>query len=173
MAHVKWLHEITVIDTPFTGFQQAVAYRFRQRPEEDGDPVTLINPRALMIPPGFPDFMSRERIVRPGPVALEGRAWSGRAPITSVEVTVDDGRTWNAAEPGPATAHRWAWRAWRFDWTAEPGTYHLAARATDAEGGTQPLRQRWNRGGFADNMIQRIPVHCLPLETEAVGHGRR
>jgi DMSO/TMAO reductase YedYZ molybdopterin-dependent catalytic subunit len=26
MAHVKWLRGITVTDTPFTGFQQTVAY---------------------------------------------------------------------------------------------------------------------------------------------------
>jgi hypothetical protein len=29
------------------------------------------------------------------------------------------------------------------------------------EGGTQPLSQPWNRGGFANNMVQRIPVHCF------------
>lgn len=170
MAHVKWLREITVTDAPFTGFQQTVAYRFRQRPDEDGEPVTRIKPRALMTPPGFPDFMSRERIVRPGPVTLEGRAWSGRAPVTIVEVTVDDGQTWHRAELGPATDHRWAWRPWRFAWNAAPGTHYLGARAADAEG-AQPLTQPWNRGGFANNMIQRLPVHCLP-ETEAVGHGR-
>lgn len=170
MAHVKWLREITLHDTPFTGFQQTVAYRFRQRPDEAGEPVTRIRPRALMTPPGFPDFMSRDRIVRPGPVTLEGRAWSGRAPVTAVEVTVDDGSTWHRAELGPATEHRWAWRTWQFAWNAEPGTHHLGARAADAEG-AQPLTQPWNRGGFANNMIQRLPVHCLP-ETEAAGHGR-
>jgi DMSO/TMAO reductase YedYZ molybdopterin-dependent catalytic subunit len=169
MAHVKWLREITLTDTPFTGFQQTVAYRFRQQPDEDGEPVTRIAPRALMTPPGFPDFMSRDRIVRPGPVVLEGRAWSGRAPVTAVEVTVDDGQTWNRAELGPDTGHRWAWRPWRFAWNAGTGTHFLGARAADAEG-AQPLTQPWNRGGFANNMIQRLPVHCLP-ETEAAGHG--
>ncbi|MEW2419300.1 sulfite oxidase [Streptomyces nigra] len=161
MAHVKWLRDVTVADEPFTGFQQTVAYRLRQRPEEVGEPVTRIAPRALLVPPGFPDFMSRARMLRPGPVTLEGRAWSGYAPVTRVEVSTDAGASWREAELGPEDGHRWAWRRWRHPWTATPGTYELAARATDADGRTQPLEQPWNRGGFANNAVQRVPVVCL------------
>lgn len=161
MAHVKWLRDINVTDMPFTGFQQSVAYRLRQDSDEEGAPVTRIAPRALMVPPGFPDFMSRARAVRPGEVALEGRAWSGRAPIVSVEVSTDDGRSWGEADLEAADVHRWSWRRWRFAWTAEPGEHVLCARATDAGGHTQPLEQPWNRGGFANNLVQRVPVLCL------------
>src|SRR5687768_15040031 len=38
MAHVKWLVGIEAVGTPFDGFQQAVAYRFRQRADEAGEP---------------------------------------------------------------------------------------------------------------------------------------
>lgn len=162
MAHVKWLREIALTDVPFTGFQQAMAYRFRQSPDDPGEPVTLIAPRALMIPPGFPDFMSRTRVVRPGRVRLEGRAWSGHAPVTTVEVSTDDGRSWSAAELAPPDGHRWAWRHWRASWTATPGSHVLSVRAHDADGHHQPLGQPWNRGGFANNLVQRIPVLCTP-----------
>ncbi|MFF0066130.1 sulfite oxidase [Streptomyces sp. NPDC005279] len=160
MAHVKWLREIALTDVPFTGFQQAMAYRYRQSPEDPGEPVTLIAPRALMIPPGFPDFMSRTRLVRPGRVRLEGRAWSGHAPVTTVEVSTDDGRSWSEAELAPPDGHRWAWRNWRASWTATPGSHVLSVRAHDADGHHQPLSQPWNRGGFANNLVQRIPVLC-------------
>ncbi|MGX1671493.1 sulfite oxidase [Streptomyces sp. NPDC055400] len=163
MAHVKWLRGITLVDAPFDGFQQAVAYRFRWDADDPGEPVTKILPRALMIPPGFPDFMSRARVVRPGPVLLEGRAWSGHGPVTRVDVTTDDGATWSEAaldgDPSPRQAA--AWLRWQAPWTAVPGTHVLGARATDATGRTQPLTQPWNRGGFANNLVQRIPVHCL------------
>ncbi|MEU9393330.1 sulfite oxidase [Streptomyces sp. NPDC048324] len=165
MAHVKWLREVTVTDAPFTGFQQAVAYRLRQESGEDGEPVTRIVPRALLVPPGFPDFMSRARVVRPGPVPLEGRAWSGRAPVTRVEVSTDAGRTWQEAELDPEDGRPWAWRRWHLVWTAAEGEYELSARATDAEGHTQPLQQPWNRGGFANNLVQRVPVLCLAKDT--------
>lgn len=161
MAHVKWLREVTVTDVPFTGFQQTVAYRLRRDPEDEGEPVTRIAPRALLVPPGFPDFMSRARVVRPGPVTLEGRAWSGRAPVTRVEVSTDAGHTWGEAELEPDAGHRWAWRRWRHSWTAVLGEHVLSARATDAEGHGQPLEQPWNRGGFANNVVQRVPVLCV------------
>lgn len=131
MAQVKWLRDITVVDTPFTGFQQSVAYRIRRVPEEAGEPVTRIAPRALLIPPGFPDFMSRTRVVAPGPVLLEGRAWSGRAPVTSVEVSTDGGLTWHRARLEPDQGHRWAWRRWSSMWSAVPGDHVLSARAQD------------------------------------------
>jgi hypothetical protein len=105
--------------------------------------------------------MSRTRVVRPGPVALEGRAWSGRAPVTRAEVSTDAGHTWHEAALEPDDGHRWAWRRWGFTWTATPGEHVLSARATDAEGHTQPLEQPWNRGGFANNLVQRVPVLCL------------
>ncbi|MGW2235777.1 sulfite oxidase [Streptomyces sp. NPDC001759] len=164
MAHVKWLREVAVTDAPFTGFQQSVAYRLRQESGEEGEPVTRIVPRALLVPPGFPDFMSRARVVRPGTVPLEGRAWSGRAPVTRVDVSTDAGRTWREAELEPDDGRPWAWRRWHFGWTAAEGEYELSARATDAEGHTQPLQQPWNRGGFANNLVQRVPVLCLAKE---------
>ncbi len=161
MAHVKWLRRITLTGTPFTGYQQAVAYRMRQDVDDPGEPVTRIAPRALLAPPGFPDFMSRARVVRPGPVELSGRAWSGRAPVESVEVSVDGGETWAPAELAPADGHRWAWRRFAYTWHAAPGQHLLTARATDAEGGVQPVDQPWNRGGFANNAVQLVPVACL------------
>ena len=162
MAHVKWLVGIELVDRPFTGFQQDVAYRLRQRADEHGAPVTRIAPRALVIPPGFPDFMSRVRVVRPGPVLLEGRAWCGRAPMTTVEVSVDDGQTWAAAELDPPGEHRWAWRRWRHEWVAEPGRHVVTARAGTGDGEIQPSDQAWNRGGFANNAAHRVQVACVP-----------
>ncbi|HEU4346686.1 MAG TPA: sulfite oxidase [Actinoplanes sp.] len=161
MAHVKWLTRVDVVAEPFTGFQQAVAYRLRRQADEPGDPVTRIAPRALVIPPGFPDFMSRARVVRPGPVMLEGRAWSGRSPVAAVEVSVDGGKSWTAAVLDPPDGHRWAWRRWRASWTVTPGSYVVTARAIGEDGETQPTEQVWNRGGFTNNAAQQVPVTCL------------
>lgn len=164
MAHVKWLRRISLTDTEFTGFQQTVAYRYRQSSDDPGEPVTRIAPRALMIPPGFPDFMSRTRVVRPGEVRLEGRAWSGRAPVTRVEVSADEGGTWFEAELAAEGDGPWSWRRWEARWTATPGRHVLTTRATDGAGTSQPETQPWNRGGFGNNLVQRVPVYCVPEE---------
>src|SRR5438067_3254796 len=85
MTNVKWLSRITLVDEPFAGYQQARGYHLRQDPDETGDPVSRMAPRALMVPPGIPDFMTRLRTVTAGPVTLFGRAWSGGAPVASVD----------------------------------------------------------------------------------------
>jgi len=161
MAHVKWLHRVEVLDREFGGFQNEVAYRLKEG-DEPGEPVTRIRPRALMAPPGFPDFMSRARVVDAGRHELVGRAWSGLAPVQRVEVSVDGGAAWADArleEP----AGRWAWRRWTFDWVAaEPGETELCCRASDADGNVQPVDQPWNRQGMANNMIQRVRVLVRP-----------
>ena len=162
MAHVKWLRRITVIPERFDGFQMR-AYRLRDTAEDPGVALTRIEPRALLIPPGFPDFMSRRRVLGSGAVQIQGRAWSGWAQVTMVEVSVDGGDTWAVADLEPAPdSHGWARWTWR--WHAERGDYLLSARATDASGRTQPLGQRWSRGGFANNTIQRIPVSVISSE---------
>ncbi|NHC14167.1 sulfite oxidase [Motilibacter deserti] len=158
MASVKWLREITVLEEPFDGFQNTVAYRLKQSADEPGEPVTRIRPRALLQPPGFPDFMTRTRLVDTGRHVLTGRAWSGMAPVSGVEVSTDGGATWAAASLGPS-AGRWAWRSWSYEWeAAEPGAAVLCCRATDEAGNVQPVEQPWNRQGMASNLVQRVPV---------------
>ncbi|SEL30437.1 sulfite oxidase [Streptacidiphilus jiangxiensis] len=159
MAQVKWLRSIHVVDAPFDGFQHH-AYRLRENTDDPGRPVTRIQPRALLMPPGFPDFMTRARIVDAGAVTLTGRAWSGHAPIQRVEVSLDGGEHWHTARLESDTGHRWAWRRFDFTWQATPGHYRLTARAQDAEGRQQPVDQSWNRGGFANNAIQLIQTLC-------------
>ncbi|WP_112247014.1 sulfite oxidase [Kribbella monticola] len=157
MASVKWLRSIEVIDHEFTGYQNAVAYRFRTEPHEVGVAVTRIEPRALLIPPGHPDFMSRHRFVAAGPVVLSGRAWSGWAPIERVEVSVDAGVSWSDAKLD-APSNDLSWRLFTYDWDARPGEHVLTVRAYDESGHVQPIEAPWNRGGFANNSAQRITV---------------
>ena len=162
MASVKWLRRITVSDLPFEGYQMTRAYRLKQRDEELGEPAGRILPRALMRPPGVPEFATRIRHVPAGPVALDGRAWSGRAPVVRVEVSADRGRTWfDAGVEGPIGPS--AWQRWSVTWDPEgPGEYELWCRATDASGDSQPIDPPWNWGGYANNAVQRLPVIVDP-----------
>src|SRR5207244_1106689 len=63
MTNVKWLAEIRVATEPFEGYQQDHSYRLRQAEEDEGEPLTRMLPRALMVPPGIPEFQTRERRV--------------------------------------------------------------------------------------------------------------
>ena len=160
MAHVKWLSKITVVAEPFTGYQQAHAYRLRRDEDDPGEPLSRILPRALMVPPGLAGFPERDRTLPAGPTRIEGRAWSGWAPVESVEVSVDGGATWTEADLG-RPGQRWAWRSWRFEWEATPGEHVLCCRARDEAGNEQPDEAAWNVGGYANNGVQRVPVRVL------------
>jgi DMSO/TMAO reductase YedYZ molybdopterin-dependent catalytic subunit len=158
MAHVKWLAAITALTQPFAGYQQAVGYRMYDAEGVAGEPVTRILPRSLTIPPGVPDFLTRDRILDAGPCRLEGRAWSGWAPIERVEVSVDGGEEWEDAQLGPSLGER-AWRGWSHAWDASaPGEYVISSRATDAAGNAQPVEPPWNLKGYANNEVERIAV---------------
>jgi sulfane dehydrogenase subunit SoxC len=158
MTNVKWLSAIELVDRAFEGFQQASAYRFRLDEDEEGSPLTRMAPRALMLPPGIPEFFTRARTVRLGDVELSGRAWSGHAPIAAVEVSDDGGRTWAGAELGD-DAGAWAWRSWRYTWQPRAaGEYVLCSRARDEAENEQPVDAPWNVGGYSNNSVQRIPV---------------
>jgi sulfane dehydrogenase subunit SoxC len=158
MTNVKWLSRITVLEEPFTGYQNARGYRMRQDADEEGTPVSRMAVRALMVPPGIPDFATRRRFAELTTHALEGRAWSGAGAIEAVEVSADGGATWQPADLGPATGPH-AWRRWTFEWgPAQAGDYELCCRATDSAGNRQPDGPPWNLGGYANNALQRVPV---------------
>ncbi|MDQ0871314.1 sulfane dehydrogenase subunit SoxC [Arthrobacter sp. V1I9] len=155
MTSVKWLESIEVVTAPFTGYQQAVAYRYQDSADDAGTPVSRIRVRSLMVPPGIPDFFTRKRVLPHGPVMLEGRAWSGHAAVTAVEVSIDG--TWLPAHL-EESAGGFAWRKWTLPWVADAGEHELACRATDASGATQPMEQNWNYQGLGNNVVQRISV---------------
>ncbi len=155
MTSVKWLTRISAATAQFDGYQQAVAYRYQKDEDDPGEGVRRIRVRALMIPPGHPDFFSRRRFVRAGHVRLMGRAWSGAGPVQRVEVAVDG--EWRDALLQPPVGE-FAWRAWTYDWPAVPGDHELSCRATDAAGHVQPLEQPWNYQGMGNNLVQVVPV---------------
>jgi sulfane dehydrogenase subunit SoxC len=157
MTNVKWLSRIEFLDRRFDGYQNAMGYRLRQSEDEEGEPLSRMQPRSLLVPPGIPEFLTRDRTVAAGEVLLEGRAWSGLAPVESVEVSVDGGSTWAPAELEPE-GERWAWRGWSFRWDAEPGEHVVCSRARDVAGNEQPLEPPWNLGGYANNALQTVRV---------------
>ncbi len=158
MAHVKWLRAITAIEGEFDGYQQAGTYRImRFEDDPEAPPVERMLPRSLLVPPGIPDFLSRERHLSAGRVMLRGRAWSGHGSLEKVEVSGDGGATWTDADLEPPLGP-YAWRGFSFAWDATPGEHELCCRATDRAGNTQPLEPSWNYGGFCNNAVQRIRV---------------
>jgi DMSO/TMAO reductase YedYZ molybdopterin-dependent catalytic subunit len=156
MTSVKWLCRIEAIRGPFEGYQMIGSYRYSQAIDDPGDPVTLQKVRALMVPPGIPDFFTRTRLVEPGMVRLTGRAWAGRLAVAAVEVSTDGGASWSEGDVGKPVGS-FAWSEWSYDWQATPGIHVLCVRARDSAGNVQP-DAIWNFQGMGNNMVQRVDV---------------
>jgi hypothetical protein len=111
-----------------------------------------------MVPPGIPEFLTRDRLVPLGPCPLEGRAWSGWGDVAGVQVSTDGGSSWEDAVLA-APESRWGWVAWTYRWEPKsPGEYELMCRARDTAGNEQPADPAWNVGGYANNAVQRVRV---------------
>ena len=157
---VKWVTGIRLLNEEFTGFYMATAYRHPGRPVVPGQavpaahmhPVTSLAVKSIIATP-----VDDARIPS-GAVKIAGVAWSGEAPIRTVEVSVDRGRSWQRAQLG-REEERYGWRLWSMSWTPQqPGHYVVMARAWDEEGRTQPLVQEWNPSGYLHNVVQQVEV---------------
>ena len=156
MASVKWLTEIRALSEPFKGFQQVQTYRYRKSAADMGRPITEMQVKSLMVPPGVPDFITRDRCLKAGAVRVEGRAWSGAGKsISEVEFAING--KWGKAKILNKFG-KYAWTKWVFDWEAKPGRYILQCRAKDELGCEQPQEPKWNLGGFENNSPQSVQV---------------
>lgn len=154
---VKWLQHVQVLDHEFDGFWMKVGYRHPPShvqpgaavPPEEMVPVTDLNVKSVIATP--------LEWAKPGRVRISGAAWSNSLTVRRVDVSVDGGRTWKAAQLGKDQSH-YAWRLFELDWDAPPGKHTLIARATNVADQTQPLAEEWNPSGYLWNVAQQVEV---------------
>jgi len=90
---------------------------------------------------------------------IRGHAWSGDRSITKVELSLDYGSTWVAADL-EAPVNKNAWQHWNktIEFPAL-GYYEVWARATDSSGVAQPMvAGNWNPKGYLNNASHRIAI---------------
>ena len=153
VASVKWLTEIEVIGSPFTGFFQTRRYIYetQRNGNVEREPVRLQQVRSVITQP------SAGQEVPAGDLVVRGVAWSGAAPVDKVEVSIGTGPWQNARLIGQRHRHSWQW--WELPTRIDsPGQTTLRARATDLAGRTQPERPNWNRLGYGGNAVQDVPL---------------
>jgi sulfane dehydrogenase subunit SoxC len=150
IASTKWLVGIEAIDRAFDGFWNTDNYVIWDERGDPLRPVAEMPPKSVIVTP------VEDETISPGPVRISGWAWSGFAPIQTVEVSTDAGRCWQVAELHPG--ERRGWRRWDLVWDASPGRHRLQARATDERRLSQPLAAPWNAKGYLMNAIQEVVI---------------
>jgi DMSO/TMAO reductase YedYZ molybdopterin-dependent catalytic subunit len=161
-ASTKWLHTLTVLDAPFKGTYMDSSYRVPRHPIEPGQkmPPDAVSAEAWPIKSIITSPAPNARAKQGSPVLVRGRAWVGEGAVERVEVSTDEGRTWERATLSPASPlHPYAWRTFTFEYRPQrPGYVSFLARAWDSRGNPQPAVPYWNPLGYFWNGWHRVGV---------------
>ncbi|WP_172408164.1 sulfite oxidase [Desulfosporosinus sp. FKA] len=155
MAHVKWVTQIGLVSNPFKGPFQAIDYVYLTN---EGDysnavPVTEMKVNSIITWP------SKGEIIHPGQHSVRGLAWTGKGTISNVEISVDNGMTWNTAKLTSPEHQQYTWTFWEYAWSiTNPGHYFVLARAHDSNGNVQPKAAPWNAKGYGNNSIHTVAI---------------
>ena len=145
MASTKWLTHVHARPTESDNHFMLRGYRYA-----DGSAVDLMRVKSLITAPRDGEKVTA-RTAR-----ASGVAWTGSGTIAKVEISTDDGRTWQEARC-TSEARPGAWRLWEAALTIpSAGEQRVRARATDTAGQTQPDRATPNPAGYGNNSIQEV-----------------
>ncbi|MBC7619743.1 MAG: sulfite oxidase [Candidatus Saccharibacteria bacterium] len=86
--------------------------------------------------------------IKAGTVQIQGVAFGGLNAVKGVEVSVDGGKTWQAARLVGPDLGKYAWRQFVLQTRLGAGNYILASRATDSAGNKQPETRGENLSGY-------------------------
>ena len=125
MMSAKWVRKIQIIDSSYMGYWQTRGW----------SNIGLVQTVAFIIIPadGAQSSLSQNK----GTILLGGYAYAGNRGISKVEVSTDNGVTWQTATLKPSLAEN-TWTLWAFPWSpSQTGSYNIYARATDGTGALQ------------------------------------
>jgi sulfane dehydrogenase subunit SoxC len=132
--NVKWLRRLKLGAAPFMTRWETAKYTDLM-PDGKAYQFTLVMEAKSVI-----TYPSGQQRIQRGFHEISGLAWSGRGRVTNVDVSVDGGRTWQAAhlqEPVLPKCHTRFRLPWR--WNGQEAV--LQSRCVDETGYIQPTRQ--------------------------------
>jgi DMSO/TMAO reductase YedYZ molybdopterin-dependent catalytic subunit len=157
---VKWLNALNLIAKDSDSFWVATGYRYPNRrvapgaavDAKDMVPLTGMVVKSLITSPADGAAMA------PGKGAVAGFAWAGDNDIKGVDISVDNGATWQPARLTGEQA-RFTWRRFEFEFAAtQPQSYLILSRATDSKGNMQPAVSQWNPSGYLWNQYDSVRI---------------
>lgn len=162
---VKHVYDINVLDSIFTGFWMASAYRTPDTPghaiapgtaPKKTEPIQRFTVRSFItsLNEGSTVPLGRDTVVR-------GIAFDSGQGIREVAFSSDGGRSWRIADLGQDMG-RYSFREWRIAFKpAQRGAHTLMARALNRLGESQPLEPLWNPAGYLRNVVEPIHVEAV------------
>ena len=159
---VGMLSDINVLTDTFNGFWMKKAYLIPKESKNGNEspdslaknmqPINKMDVRSIFVSPEPENTIAVNKITN-----IQGVAFDGGDGIEKVEISVDNGKTWNAATLDKDLG-KYSWRHWSYAFTpAQKGSYTFKVKATNNKGETQPEHQ-WNRSGYMRNEIETLTI---------------
>lgn len=124
MMSAKWIKRISVIGDTYQGYWQTRGW------SNDG---TVFTETFIALPRAGQVSLSQNS----GSIIVAGYAFAGERGISKVEVSFDNGSTWQEAQLKQPLSNR-TWALWAYEWKPSgTGSYQVIARATDGGGQVQ------------------------------------
>lgn len=162
---VKMLNDIEVLDTPDQNYWVATAYRIPDTPfanVKPGETDFKTVPINRMLPRSFVTNLTNNSSIKAATtVPVRGIALGGDCGVAQVEVSIDQGPSWQKAELGRDEGN-YSFRQWSTQIAAPAsGKLTLLARCTNTKGEIQPAEPNWNPAGFMRNVIERVELKIV------------
>jgi DMSO/TMAO reductase YedYZ molybdopterin-dependent catalytic subunit len=159
---VKMLNDIEILDKPDDDFWMTKAYLIPDTPFASVKPGATgfkSVPINRMVPRSFFTNVTDTTTVKSGATILvRGIAFGGDCGVSKVELSADEGKTWQNTDLGPDEG-KYSFRQWSTQVTApQSGRLSLQVRCTNTKGESQPSEPNWNSGGFMRNVIERVQL---------------
>ena len=156
---MKWLVRLSPQGEPQKGFYMDTAYRWPNNPGAPGvafKPEEMHPVTELSVKSNITTAPTTAKVGKAS--AIAGFAFSGAPDVSKVEISEDDGASWQPAALDPRH-EPYAWRLWSYRWTPRaPGRVRLLTRATDVRGAAQPRETQWNQSGYLYNAWHGVNV---------------
>ena len=162
---VKHLNDIEVLDSVFTGFWMATAYRTPDTPGRAVEPGTAPKKtepiRRFTIRSFITSLTENATVPVDRETVVRGIAFDSGQGIREVAFSSDGGRSWRASDLGEDLG-RYSFREWKIRFTpTQRGSHTLMARALNRIGESQPLEPLWNPAGYLRNVVERVGVEAV------------
>jgi len=129
---VKWLRRLHVTAEPAYSREETSKYTDLMPDGSAREFTFTMEAKSIITRPS-----GTQRLTNKGFVEISGLAWSGRGRIKRVEVSVDDGKSWQDAQLQDPVLTR-ALTRFRFPWQWDGQSAVIQSRATDETGYVQP-----------------------------------
>jgi DMSO/TMAO reductase YedYZ molybdopterin-dependent catalytic subunit len=162
---VKMLSDIEVLDRQDDNYWMATAYTVPDTPHANikpGQTGVKMVPISRMVPRSFFTNVADGASLPAGAVAtIRGIAFGGDAGVAKVELSMDDGRTWQPATLGEDHG-KYSFRRWQLEIPQlMKGGHSLMARCTNTAGDIQPAASNWNTSGFMRNVVETVQLTAI------------